>query len=353
MSLTFWNKAIQYCRREKGYKGLCKKNTRFHDDVMVVYHRLLQKQQTGGKSNKKCLCCRKSICSCFTRKCVNTKYVYYDVHRHRITDPVIIKRLNAVRMPAKYTDVRFNSKPTDALQGVGMDSRGRWQYRYAKWHTKKAADEKFNRLIRFARELPKIRAKYRLMLTDKNVRTRRTGLALSLLDKCCLRPGSPDYLRENNTHGASTIRSRHVKQKGPSTRVVTFRGKRNKVTSCSVNKRAHPLEYAALGNLMRPGKSLSRPEAMNDALPNDFVVKDFRTYGANVEFIRAACSYPNSHSSTFIKAVAKKLNNTPLVCKYSYIAPVLLQWAKKRPLKHVNKQTCVDAEILFKIILLS
>lgn len=352
---------MQTCRARYGFRGPCVVGTSFHKKASQVFAELTSRGQVGsGKARSLCVCCRKYACNCITRRrrtgTVHS-WVYYDAHGLSIKDMRVINRLDHIRMPPAYTDVRLNADEQARLQGTGRDKNGKWQYRYSRAHSAHVRNKKFVRMRRFIAQLPSIRSKYKkLMHSDVKVSTQRAALALALIDNCSLRPGSPDYVRQNKTYGGSTLRQRHLRQSGPTKHVVVFSGKRGKETTCVVHKNTHPVAYAALGRLLRPVRSLSTPEAVNQLLPTGFTAKDFRTYGANVAFVRAACRDPDAPVSTYVEASAQKLNNTPAVCKKNYVDPALYAWGAVKPLSFPTTTpgrpaTCTQAEALLRRIL--
>ncbi len=346
--ISDWNAAVNATRNKYGYIGRCVKGTEFHNAATCIL------QRGKGSQKKPCLCCNKVLCTCITRKQTHIKgpWIYMDSKGVPIKEGDIIKRLNKIGMPPAYVNVRLNSNPNAARQGVGQDKKGKWQYRYSSDHVVRTRNKKFARMRQFMLHIPAIRRMYRSMIADtSNKDKQRTGLALYLIDECSLRPGSPDYMRKNNTHGASTLLRKHLHKADHNTyRAVIFPGKRGKRTTCVVSKKM----YEYLDGLLRNQKSLTTPELVNQSLPKDFVAKDFRTYGANVAFIREACAKPNAHVSAYLKASAKQLNNTPAICRRSYIDPGLFNWAKNKPLLFPSAKMprkCTEAESLLRIVL--
>src|SRR5471030_1469186 len=74
-----------------------------------------------------------------TRKKLRGKFCYFDPAGQRISDPVEIKRINALAVPPAYTDVWISADPRGHLQATGRDARGRKQYRYhVRWRDRKS-----------------------------------------------------------------------------------------------------------------------------------------------------------------------------------------------------------------------
>lgn len=84
-------------------------------------------------------------------------FTYRDLDGHTIRDPEILTRLRALAIPPAWMDVWICPDPNGHLQATGRDARGRKQHRYhPRWrHRRDIA--KFDRILAFARILPRIR----------------------------------------------------------------------------------------------------------------------------------------------------------------------------------------------------
>ena len=71
---------------------------------------------------------------------------------------------------------------------------------------------KFDRMIDFGRALPGLRRRLRQDLALSGLpREKVLALIVTLLDVTRLRIGNPEYARDNNSFGLSTLRNRHVR----------------------------------------------------------------------------------------------------------------------------------------------
>lgn len=68
-----------------------------------------------------------------------------------------LERIKALAIPPAWTDVAINSRAGGKRQAVGKDAAGRWQYLYHQNHIRAQELKKFQRLIKFAEALPKMR----------------------------------------------------------------------------------------------------------------------------------------------------------------------------------------------------
>jgi DNA topoisomerase-1 len=165
-------------------------------------------------------------------------FVYYvDSNGKRVRSPAELRRIRQIVIPPAWTEVWICAEPTGHLQAVGRDARGRKQYRYhERW--RRARDRtKYDRMAAFAGALPKIRRTVRRHLALPGMpRKKVLAAVVRLLESTQIRIGNPEYVRQNNSHGLTTLRNRHVDVSGSELR-FRFRGKsgrrREAVTSDS------------------------------------------------------------------------------------------------------------------------
>jgi DNA topoisomerase I len=84
-------------------------------------------------------------------------FVYLTPRGRRIADPATLARIRKLAVPPAYRAVWICADPRGHLQATGRDARGRKQYRYhPEWRAHRDA-AKFDRMLEFARALPRIR----------------------------------------------------------------------------------------------------------------------------------------------------------------------------------------------------
>ena len=276
-------------------------------------------------------------------------FAYVDWDGNRVTDPATIERIEALVIPPAWTDVWICPWPNGHIQAIGIDVKGRKQYRYHdKWRERRDR-EKFEHMLAFARSLPAIRQRAAADLAQDGLgRDRVLACAVRLLDIGFFRIGTEGYAEENETYGLATIRKSHVRIKGD---VITFdytakSGKRR------IQSVADPDVLAVVGELKaRRGGGVEllawqRPAAegggwtdvkssdinayIKEATGGEFSAKDFRTWSATVlAAVALAVSSGVAKSPTArkraiaraMKEVAEYLGNTPAVCRSSYVDP--------------------------------
>jgi DNA topoisomerase-1 len=278
-----------------------------------------------------------------------------------ITDKGEIARIKALAVPPAYTDVWICPQANGHLQATGRDARGRKQYRYHKRWRAVRDENKFDRMIEFAKALPAIRnAVARDIALAGMPREKVLATIVSLTAQTAIRIGNEEYARENDSYGLTTMREEHVDVKGSRVR-FHFRGKSGKVHEVEIRdkriarivKRSQDLpgqqlfEYLDDEGTARPIHSEDVNEYLKTISGGDFTAKDFRTWEATVmcSLELAAQQAQDANQSErkklvteAIVKVAEHLGNTPAVCKKSYVFPgVVDEFVTNGTLKLIEK----------------
>ena len=142
----------------------------------------------------------------------------------------VTKAIRSLGIPPAWEDVRCASDPRAHILAVGTDGSGRRQYVYnPAWERVREAI-KAERLLRFGRALPRIRARVERDLR-RNASARRPDrlvphllsrlaapLAARLVDRAAMRPGNEAYAAAG-TRGATTLRAGDVSVNGDTVRL--------------------------------------------------------------------------------------------------------------------------------------
>nr|WP_253283628.1 DNA topoisomerase IB [Ruegeria atlantica] len=232
------------------------------------------------------------------------------------------------------------------LQATGRDARGRKQYRYhPEWRAQRDA-QKFDRLTNLAEGLPTLRRWVASRLTGE-VGEQDTAIAavLALIDRAALRPGHPEYVRENDSYGATTLLSRHVEVKDH-TVTLSFTAKGGKKVSKSLQGKRLARVLHASADL--PGPDLFsyfdadgqlvcvRPEhlieTLNAVCGVGVTPKSLRTWaGTHAAFIASRDVEGELTIKAMADAASDRLDNTPSIARNSYIHPQVLDLASLTP----------------------
>src|SRR5579884_2543009 len=283
-----------------------------------------------------------------SRKRMGTYWAYFDADGNRITDRDEIDRLNSVGLPPAYSDAWFCADPNGHLQATGIDARGRKQYRYHAEFREKRESAKYEGLLDFGKALPKLRRKVEKDLKRRAL-TREAVLAavVRLLDRQHIRVGNEEYARENNSFGATTLRSRHLKRTGHGL-MMRFTGKHGIIHEMTITdtnlkricKRCQDLpgqmlfQYVNGDGEPKPVTSGDVNDYIKDATGGDFTAKHFRTWSASAiafEQMLKKAEHARISVKTVVEPVAEALGNTPAISRKSYVHPALLEAVKDDP----------------------
>jgi DNA topoisomerase IB len=273
-------------------------------------------------------------------------YLYPD--GRKVADPEIIERIRALVLPPAWEDVWICPLPHGHIQAVGTDAAGRRQYRYHdEWRVQRDA-AKHDRVLTFARRLPKARETVREQLTERGLTKRRVlAAAFRLLDLGFFRVGGESYAEDNGSYGLATMLREHVTVTGD---LVSFdyiaksgKERTQAVVDPSVTKVVRALlkrdgggdELLAYKD--RDGwhdvSSADINAYLKEVIGEDVSAKDFRTWHATVLMavgLAVSTSAPTSPSarkravSRAVTEVSHYLGNTPAVCRSSYIDPRII-----------------------------
>ncbi len=79
-----------------------------------------------------------------------------DNDRDRVDDAEVLARIEALVIPPAWKDVWISPHPNGHIQAVGTDVAGRRQYLYHEhWQTERS-EEKFDRAVSLAKQLPRL-----------------------------------------------------------------------------------------------------------------------------------------------------------------------------------------------------
>jgi DNA topoisomerase I len=249
-------------------------------------------------------------------------------------------------IPPAWTDVWVCTKANGHLQVIGKDARGRKQYRYhPDWRA--VRDEgKYERVMAFARALPRIRRQVEKHLKLTGLpREKVLATVVKLLEVSLIRIGNEEYARTNKSFGLTTMQNRHVVVNG-ATAIFEFRGKSGKKHKVKVTDRRLATVVRKCQDL--PGQRLFEyrdsegesiqvnSEDVNEYLQSitgqPYTAKDFRTWAGTVLAAIALSQMEIVDSQaaakrnvvTAVEAVSRMLGNTAAICRKCYIHPAVI-----------------------------
>jgi DNA topoisomerase I len=275
------------------------------------------------------------------------RFRYVDARGRPIKDEAALERIELLRIPPAWRDVRISPRPYAKLQATGIDSAGRMQYLYHPDFRARQEQVKFEKLIRFAEKLPELRATMAEHMSLEPLEPEWTAaLAVRLINLGWFRVGDERYAKKFRTFGITTLRKSHVTVRG-SRITFRFRGKRRALVRTAVVD----AELAdAIRELLavRGGRGLFRyrngtglcnlsGRRLNDYIQEhmgeEFTAKDFRTWGgtllAAVSLAEQGVAETETDAKRLIagvmRTVGERLGNTPAVARASYVSPAVIE----------------------------
>ena len=279
-----------------------------------------------------------------TRKKVRNGWGYWDAKGDRIADREEIDRLNAIGLPPAYRDAWFNPKPNGHIQAVGWDDKGRKQYRYHVGFREQQEAAKYEKTAEFGRALPRLRKQVATDLAKRSLsRERAVAAVVRLLDQSHIRVGNEDYVKQNDSFGATTLRTRHGAVKGDRLR-LRFRAKSGKdcdttitdrslarfVKACQDLDEQHLFAWLDADGEAHPVTSSDVNDYIKAATGGDFTAKNFRTWGASLLAFEALAGAERDLTlKQLLEPVTAQLGNTPAIARKSYVHPDLIDLVKQ------------------------
>ncbi|MEP6718519.1 MAG: DNA topoisomerase IB [bacterium] len=278
------------------------------------------------------------------------RYKHADGKRVSASD---LERIQSLKIPPAWRDVAISVLAGSALQVVGKDAAGRWQYLYHENHTRRQDVKKFQRIIAFAEALPKMRVTVAAHLKQPGLeRERVMASIMRILSSCFIRPGSQVYASENGSYGIATLRPKHVKVKGDVVE-FDFPGKSGVRQIRQIKDRQVAKVVKSL--LQQPAREVFKfqngngefvdvkrrhiTEYIREVMGEKFSAKDFRTWAGTLvcacALARAGAEIADKKPArkrkviAAIKETAEALGNTPAVCRTSYISPEIINRFEK------------------------
>ena len=276
------------------------------------------------------------------------RFRYVDSRGRPISDEAALARIEALRIPPAWRDVRISPRPNAKLQATGIDSAGRVQYLYHPEFRAQQEEAKFNRLVRFAERLPELRtAMAEHMELEPLTFEWTAAVAVRLINLGWFRVGDERYAKRFRTFGITTLRKGHVRVRG-SRISFRFHGKRRALVHAALVD-DELAEAVRVLLATRGGRRLFRYHAPDGGLCNlsgrrlndyiqehfgeEFTAKDFRTWGGTLIGAIALAERGPAKTATeakrivaaVMRTVGERLGNTAAVARSSYVSPAVIE----------------------------
>ena len=236
------------------------------------------------------------------------KFRYRDADGQPLRDAASLMRIKALAIPPAWTNVWICARADGHLQATGRDPHGM--------------------------QLPGL------------PREKVLATIVHLLELTMIRIGNEEYARTNQSFGLTTLRTRHVQVDGSAV-AFHFKGKSGVRHDIRLSDRRLARVLRRMREL--PGQELFQyvdadgarhgvdSGDLNDYLRavtgEDYTAKDFRTWSGTVLAALALQAFEQVDSEAqakknivqAIESVAKKLGNTPTICRKCYVHPAVLE----------------------------
>ena len=252
------------------------------------------------------------------------KFNYFHISDNRPVSAEEQIRINKLGLAPAYEDVWVSDDPKSKIQATGMDVKGRKQYRYNQSHVADAGINKFLRLYKFIKSIPKLDDSMTKDITGELYSKNRTiSVMLNIVKELNMRVGKECYAKTNKSYGVSSMKKPHVSI--DETKLVAkfnFKAKSNKQVQYTLSNPDIVKELIELmkldgeklfqyksdaGNILR-ATDVDLNQYIQERMGKDFSCKDFRTYAANFYFIKALLKETKNRNPTTQKIAKKNLS---------------------------------------------
>lgn len=271
---------------------------------------------------------------------------YIDPRGKVVRNPKTLARIRSLVIPPAWQDVWICSRPNGHIQATGRDDRGRKQYRYhPRWNSVRD-ENKYEKMISFAKALPRIRRRVAAHLGRKRLgREKVLATVVKLMETTLIRVGNDEYARTNKSFGLTTMHDKHVELNGSKLR-FGFNGKsgvKHKidlhdpklariVRKCQELPGQQLFQYIDDHGNIRDVNSTDVNEYLREISGDNYTAKDFRTWAGTALAAQALREFQDFDSKAAakrnvtkaIERVAERLGNTKAVCRKCYVHPAVI-----------------------------
>jgi DNA topoisomerase-1 len=264
---------------------------------------------------------------------------YYHSSGTLVHDTLLLSRISKIRVPPAWNNVWYSSNKKCHVQVHGIDSNGKKQYILSESWIKKSKSKKYNRMKMFTSDLESFKRKIKINNWDYSKKC-LINLLFQLLINTHIRVGNEKYAENNKTYGLTTLRQKHfvgdtftfVGKSGISHTIEVPKDLLRYIKKLQLSNPNKPLFWYSEQNKMKVLDSEELNEYLKEHMGKDYTCKDFRTYSANILFIKAFLK--NARSGNKIKKIildsidesAKLLGHTRSISRKSYISENLINY---------------------------
>jgi DNA topoisomerase I len=310
-----------------------------------------------------------------SRKKVGDTFIYYYIKTQKEVSKSDLARIHNLKLPPAWTDLWISTDPEASIQAIGIDVKGRKQYKYHETHIQEAEKEKFLRLFNFIKAIPNLEKIIQVHSKLHNYHKNRVIVTmLSLVKELHMRVGKEQYARENKSYGISSLKKKHMKIIGD---LITFRfkGKSSQRLFYSIRDdelKSHLqillklegdklFQYIDDNNKIRKVTDTDLNDYIQTYMGYEFSIKDFRTYGANYYFTRAILSETSKRRPVnekskkknilrALKTTAHYLKHTKAISKKSYVMNFTIEMYQNNPEWFIDRKNMAPNDVLLDIL---
>ena len=255
----------------------------------------------------------------------------------------VLARIENLKVPPAWEDARIARGPSARVQAIGYDSAGRLQYLYHPKYRERKEHEKFERILRFSKALPRMRRTTSAHLRRKKLDREKVLAAMTrLMNAAYFRVGDERYARKNRTYGIATLRRKHLRVEGD-TMIFEYTGKwgqvqrkavtdarlRRIVEECAALPGYEIFKYLDESGEVKNAKARDLNAYVKEVMGEEFTPKDFRTWaGTLFAAVKLAeigitedLEQAEQNVLEAVDHVAQRLGNTRDIARASYISP--------------------------------
>ena len=255
----------------------------------------------------------------------------------------VLTRIENLKVPPAWEEARIARSPSAKVQAIGYDSAGRLQYLYHPRYRERKEREKFERILRFSKALPRMRHTTSNHLRHKYLDREKVLAAMTrLMNAAYFRVGEERYARKNRTYGIATLRRKHLRIEG-NTMIFEYTGKwgqehrkavtdarlRRVVEECAALPGYEVFKYVDEEGEVRDVKSRDLNAYVKEVMGDEFTPKDFRTWaGTLIAAVKLAeigatedLEQAEKNVLAAVDDVAYRIGNTRDIARASYISP--------------------------------
>ncbi|MEM9887039.1 MAG: DNA topoisomerase IB [Bacteroidota bacterium] len=281
----------------------------------------------------------------YYRKRYGKGFTYRDSKGRTIKNRATRKWIKNLVIPPAWTKVEISEDQAADLLVTGRDTKDRKQYIYHPNYVARRQQRKFDRIVRFANQLERMRrVTGQHLRAKKHNRNKVLACMVRLLDLAYFRPGSARYTEENETYGLTTMRSRHltIEEDELTFHYIGKSGKEQErqIADERLAKIIQELDEIAGYRIFKYFDEKGEKQYVDssdlnayikDVMGEDFSAKDFRTWAgtmiAAIALDELGVCEPKDQAllderiKTAVVKVAEQLGNTPAVAREAYIDP--------------------------------